>query len=94
MAVGAALVPIVGQDEVRSPAVSTLVGDGLGRGWAVVMLAAGVLAALVVLVALRSLRLRRVQDDLPDVTPEDRLAQAAPGASVPVGVTASAPDRR
>jgi hypothetical protein len=85
MGVGAALVPIIGQDEVRSPAVSTLVGNGRGRGWAVLMLTAGVLAALVVL---RSLRLRRVQDDLPDVTPEDRLAPAAPGASMPVGVTA------
>ena len=38
--------------------------------------------------------LRRLQDDLPDVTPEDRLPQATPGASVPVGVTESAPGGR
>jgi len=32
-----------------------------------------------------------LQDDLPDVTPEDRVIGSAPRASVPVGVTESAP---
>ena len=51
-------------------------------------------AAVVALLAFRSPGLRRLQDDLPDVTPEDRLTQATPGASVPVGVTESAPGGR
>lgn len=87
--------PGEGWEDVSSPVLAAFIGDGPGRGWALVMLVvAGVLTALVALLAFRSPRLRRVQDDLPDVTPEDRLPQAAPGVSVPVGVTESAPARR
>ncbi len=75
--VGTALVSIIGQDEVRSPAVSVLVGDAPGRSWALLMMAGGVLAALCVLVASRSVHLRRLQDDLPDVTPDDRPVPAS-----------------
>jgi hypothetical protein len=88
---------------VSSPVLAAFIGDGPGRGWALVILLVGVLIALMVLLAFRSARLRRLQDDLPDVTPEDRLPQAAPepdGARrsretyVPAGITASAPARR
>lgn len=79
---------------VSSPVLATFIGDGPGRGWALMILVVGVLIALMVLLAFRSTRLRRLQDDLPDVTPEDRLPHAAPGTSLPVGVTASAPARR
>jgi MFS family permease len=97
LASGATLVPLIGQNRVRWPAVSAFVGDGPGRGWALLMMAGGVVAALIVFLAYRSLRLRRVQDDLPDVTPEDRPAEAAPAAPVasgPVEVVAPAPARR
>jgi MFS family permease len=96
---GATLVPFIGRDRVRFPAVTAFVGDGPGRGWALVMMAGGVFGALIVFLGYRSLRLRRVQDDLPDVTPEDRPAVAAPAApavpaaSGPVEVVAPAPAR-
>ncbi len=74
---GVALVPVVGRDEVRWPAVSVLVGDAPGRSWALLMIAGGVLVVLFVLLASRSVHLRRVQDDLLDVTPDDRPAPAS-----------------
>lgn len=80
--IGAGLVPVVGRDEVRSPAVSLLVGDAPGRSWAVLMLGGAALVALVVTLASRSLHLRRVQDDLPDVTPDDRPDPASAGPPV------------
>jgi MFS transporter, DHA3 family, macrolide efflux protein len=70
--VGAALVPVIGRDEVRSPTVSVLVGDAPGRSWAVLMLAGAVLVVLVVLLTSRSRSLRVTQDDVSDVTPDDR----------------------
>lgn len=87
--------PGEGWEDVSSPILAAFIGGGPGRGWALVILLVGVaVAVLVALLAFRSPRLRRLQDDLPDVTPEDRLPQAAPGASVPVGVTESASARR
>jgi hypothetical protein len=84
--------PGEGGDDVSSPVLATFIGDGPGRGWALFMLVVGAaVAGVVALLAFRSPRLRRLQDDLPDVTPEDRLLQAASGAPVPVGVTESAP---
>ncbi len=64
---------------------------GPGRGWALFMMLIGVgVAAVVALLRFRSPGLRRLEDDLPDVTPEDRLRQST-GDSMPVGVTESAP---
>ena len=60
---------------MSSPVLAAFIGDGPGRGWALVILVVGVLIALMVLLAFRSPRLRRLQADLPDVTPEDRLPQ-------------------
>jgi hypothetical protein len=89
--VGAALVPVVGRDEVRSPAVSVLVGNAPGRSWAVLMMVGGMLVALFVLLASRSLHLRRVQDDIPDVTPDDRPTPAVPAAPAALGLPVAAP---
>lgn len=65
-------------DDVRSSITAAAVGTGPDRGYAVLMLALAVAAAVVVLLASRSPALRGVQDGLPDVTPEDLAA--APGA--------------
>jgi MFS family permease len=79
--------PGEGWEEVSSPVLRAFIGDGPGRGWAFVILLVGLgMAALVAFYRFRSPRMLGLQDDLPDVTPEDRLAQAAPGASVPAAV--------
>jgi MFS family permease len=79
-----------GWEDVSSPVLAAIIGDGPGRGWALVMLVvAGVITALVAFLRFRRPALLRLEHDLPDVTPEDRLPQA-----VPVGVTESAPARR
>lgn len=84
--------PGEGWEEVTSPVLRAFIGDGPGRGWAFVILLVGIgVAALVAFYRLRSPRLLGLQDDLPDVTPEDRVIGSAPRASVPVGVTESAP---
>lgn len=89
-AFGATLQPLVGRNHVDSPLVSAIVGNGPGRSYAVLMLAVGVLAALYVLLAFRSQGLRRVQDDLPDVTPADRPAPVASTPTASASVLAAA----
>jgi DHA3 family macrolide efflux protein-like MFS transporter len=84
--------PGEGWQDVNSPVLAAFIGHGPGRAWALVILLVGVaVAVMVALLAFRSPGLRRLQDDLPDVTPEDRLPQPAPRASVPVGLTEAAP---
>jgi MFS family permease len=77
--------PLVGRDEVRSSTVATLVGDGPGRGIALLMMVVGVLIAVTVAVAALSPRLRRLEDELPDVAPDDEpdgaKADAQPAAT-------------
>lgn len=80
--VGAALVPVIGRDEVRSPAVSVLVGDAPGRSWAVLIMAGAVLVVLCVLLTSRSPHLRQMQDDVPDGTPHDRPDPASADSPV------------
>ncbi|MET7880777.1 MFS transporter [Micromonospora profundi] len=93
--VGAGLVTVIGRDEVRSPAVSALVGDAAGRSWAVVMMGGAAFVAVVVALVSRSLHVRRV-DDLPDVTPGDRVdpALAGPTVSADLPAATSTPARR
>jgi len=80
-----------GWEDVSSPVLAAFIGDGPGRGWALFMMLIGVgVAAVVALLRFRSPGLRRLEDDLPDVTPEDWLRQST-GDSMPVGVTESAP---
>lgn len=70
--------PLVGEDQVRSRVVAALVGDGSHRGFALLMLVAGVVVALCTLYAYRHRRLNGLEDALPDVTPEDLAGVADP----------------
>ena len=83
LAVDRVFAPLVGRDRVRSPALATLVGNGPGRGIALLMMVMGVLIALSVAVAAANPRLRGLEDELPDAVPET----VAP----PVPTTATAP---
>ncbi|MET7311758.1 MFS transporter [Streptomyces sp. NPDC005571] len=67
-------VPLVGEDEVRSETVALLVGDGPGRGYALALTVLGVLTALAVAWIGRSPRLRRIDEELPDVIAADWAA--------------------
>jgi DHA3 family macrolide efflux protein-like MFS transporter len=86
---GAAARPLVGPHDVRSPALAAVVGHGPGRWYAVLMVLIGLVVVLIVYRASRSRALSRVQDDLPDVTPEDRPAPVAatPTVAAPVSAT-------
>jgi DHA3 family macrolide efflux protein-like MFS transporter len=66
--------PLVGADRVRYGPVATLVGNGPGRGFAVLLMAMGGLIAVFVVVAATSARLRHLEDELPDVEPGTALA--------------------
>jgi MFS family permease len=67
--------PLIGKDHIRSRVVATLVGGGGGRAFAVLMMAGGVVIAVCVFFAHRYPRLRRLDEVLPDVTPEDLTAE-------------------
>ena len=62
--------PFVGRDEVRSPAIAMLVGDGPGRGIALLLMVVGVLIAVSAGVAAMNPRLRHLEDELPDMVTE------------------------
>jgi MFS family permease len=62
--------PLAGRDEVRSGTLAMVVGDGPGRGIALLMMVMGLLIALSVGVAAMYPRLRNLEDELPDVTPD------------------------
>lgn len=66
--------PLVGRDRVRSPLLAMVVGDGPGRGFALLMMVMGLLLALCVVLAYLHPRLRHLEDELPDVTVEDVTA--------------------
>ncbi len=74
---GGVFQPLVGQNHVRSDAVATVLGDGPGRGFALVMIVMGVVMALCVLLAYRYPKLRHLEDRLPDVTLEDLALETA-----------------
>lgn len=81
-AAGLVFVPLVGEDDVRSPALATLVGNGPGRGFALLMMTVGVVIALCLLLLYRYPRLRHLEHELPDVTPSDMAAASPPPAAV------------
>ena len=84
-----------GWEGVDSPVLAAIIGDGPGRGWALFMMLIGVgVAVVVAILRFRGRALNRVENDLPDVTPEDRLLLSTAGESVPVGITESAPGDR
>jgi MFS family permease len=62
--------PLVGRDHVRFPVVAALVGNGPGRGFALLLMVMGGLIALLVLVSYSYPRLRHVEDELPDTVPD------------------------
>ncbi|MGC5016357.1 MFS transporter [Streptosporangium sp. DT93] len=76
--------PLVGRDQVRSPLLAAVIGDGPGRGFALLMMVMGLLLALCVVVAYLYPRLRHLEDELPDVTPEDVTSE---GGTDPVETT-------
>ncbi|WP_019925399.1 MFS transporter [Nocardia sp. BMG111209] len=67
--------PLVGHDRVDSGALTLFIGGGPARGFALVLMVTGILVALFVIAAYRSRRLRTLEADLPDVTPEDLAAR-------------------
>ena len=84
-----------GWESVDSAFLRVLIGDGQGRGWALFMMLIGLGVALVVAyLRFRSPGLVRLEEDLPDRTPEDDLRRSTTGNSVPVDVTESAPAAR
>jgi MFS family permease len=61
-------VPLTGRHEVRSPVLRALVGNGPGRGYALLIMVVGVLIVLCAAAGARYPRLRRLDGELPDLT--------------------------
>jgi DHA3 family macrolide efflux protein-like MFS transporter len=80
--------PLVGRDEVRSPAVAALVGEGPGRGIALLLMVIGVLIIGCAVAGFAYPRLRRIDDELPDVGEPD----PAEPAGVPAPATGPSTD--
>jgi MFS transporter, DHA3 family, macrolide efflux protein len=73
--------PLVGRDEVHSPAVAALVGQGPGRGIALLLMVVGVLIIGCAVAGFAYPRLRRVDSELPDVGEADPAEPVGAGAS-------------
>lgn len=75
--------PLVGRDHVRSPVLATLVGNGPGRGFALLLMVMGGLIALLAVASYAYPPLRDVETELPDAQPDtagptaDDLAMAS-----------------
>lgn len=63
--------PLVGRDRVKSHALATLIGNGPGRGIALLIAVMSLLIAVSVAFAAANPRLRHLEDELPDVVDED-----------------------
>lgn len=63
--------PLVGRDHVRSHLLAMFIGNGPGRGFALLLMSTGALVLALTVLAAASARLRHVDVELPDVTPED-----------------------
>lgn len=73
------LVPLVGREDVRLPALAAVIGDGPGRAIALMVLIVGVLIVVSVALAVSSPRLRRLEDELPDAPGLDGPSPPPPG---------------
>ncbi|MFD6567714.1 MFS transporter [Micromonospora profundi] len=83
-----------GWDDVDSPFLEVIIGDGPGRGWALFMMLIGLgVGAVVAYLRYRKPALLRVEDDLPDVTPVDLQSRSTEDLA-PVGVTEPTPGGR
>jgi MFS transporter, DHA3 family, macrolide efflux protein len=61
-------VPLTGRHEVRSPVLQVLVGNGPGRGYALLIMVVGVLIVVCAAAGARYPRLRWLDRELPDLT--------------------------
>ncbi|GIF62791.1 hypothetical protein Ais01nite_08260 [Asanoa ishikariensis] len=79
--------PLVGRDEVRSESLTTLIGDGPGRGIALLMLLVGLLVVVTVAVGSLFGRLRRLEEELPDraAPAVDEEPTSGDGVEEPIG---------
>ncbi len=68
--------PLVGRDHVRSDVLAMVVGNGAGRGFALLLLLMGGFIMVTALCGYLHPRLRHLEDELPDVIPE--VAAPAP----------------
>jgi MFS family permease len=82
-------VPWVGRDRVSSPVIAAIVGDGPGRGIALLLIVVGLLMAVCTALAALSPRLRGLERELPDVEPDDE----AVGDAEPTAAPASASEQ-
>jgi MFS family permease len=89
-------VPLVGRDEVRSPVLRALVGNGPGRGFALLIMAMGVLIAACVLAGALYPRLRHLDTELPEVADDPGAGGTADEAAGPANsaITATTPQVR
>lgn len=71
--------PLVGRDQVRSSTVATLVGDGPGRGIALLLMIMGIATAVIVLIGYLYPRLRNLEDEIPDAIDTDTPVAEPPG---------------
>lgn len=67
-------VPLVGRDAVNSPAWAAMLGEGPGRGTALLLLVVGVLIGLCALSATLHPHVRRIEEELPDTTQDAERA--------------------
>ncbi|MET7880889.1 MFS transporter [Micromonospora profundi] len=63
--------PLVGSEAVRSPFVAALVGDGPGRGIALLLMLMGVLTVGCAIAGIAYPRLRNLDDELPDASTKE-----------------------
>ena len=81
--------PLVGRYHVSSAALAAVIGNGPGRGFALVLLLIGILIVVTAVLGYLNPRIRRLDIDLPDAVPGDATvpndAPVASGAPVPGG---------
>ena len=84
--------PLVGRDRVRAPLLALIVGDGPGRGIALLFMLVGGFIGLCVAVAASSARLRRLEDDLPDAVGDEETVGEEPAVHQPALKASSSSD--
>ncbi len=71
--------PLVGRDHVRSHVLTVLIGNGPGRGIALLLMVMGGLIAVCVAIGSTSRRLRHLEEELPDrMSAEEELPEGNP----------------